>query len=162
MPTTNTKDGGAGQNPDLDLQMKAEDFDCILNWVKVGSYRISNRLGFEKEALRVAHSKNGGTFSVGTVIQLVPQEAMVKRRKGWSPRTRNWEFFFLKVEAKKTTILARGKEEVKNQFGGNCYKCHQKAKPAWDLICGNDHGCAPLPLSPALIKQLQEADPRCR
>lgn len=146
---------------DLDLQMKAEDFGCILKWTKVNRYRITNKLGFEEEALKVARSKDGGTFPVGTIIQLVPQEAMVKRKKGWSPKTNDWEFFFLKVDKSGTTIETRGKEDVKNGFGGNCFECHAKAEAKWDLICGEDHGCDPLPLTPSVIESIQNSDPRC-
>ena len=49
------------------------------------------------EALAVARSPKGGKFPVGTLIQLVPQEAMVKRRAGFNPATHDWEFFFLDV-----------------------------------------------------------------
>lgn len=148
-------------SPDQDLVMKAEDFGCILKWAKVNRYRITNRLGFAKQALQVANSKTGGTFPPGTIIQLVPQEAMVKRKKGWSPKTNDWEFFFLKVDKKGTTIAARGGAEVKNGFGGSCYNCHSKAASKWDLICATGHGCDPLPLSPAVIESIQNSDPRC-
>lgn len=149
------------QSSDLDLVMKASDFGCILKWDKVDRYRITNLLGFQKQALAIARSKDGGVFPVGTVIQLVPQEAMVKRRKGWNPKTKDWEFFFLKVDKNGTQIVSRGKEEVKNQFGGNCFSCHNKAEEKWDLICGENHGCDPLPLSPTVLENIQNADPRC-
>ena len=162
------KDASAEKRPekeipaDLDLEMKAEDFSCITDWEKVGRYRITNKLGFLKEALRVARSKTGGTFPVGTIVQLVPQEAMVKRKKGWNPKTNDWEFFFLRVEKDKTIIVSRGKEEVKNAFGGNCYACHSKAGTQWDLICSDTHGCDPLPLSPEVIEGIQRDDARCK
>lgn len=170
---TSSNDGGATEATaegssaaettpsDLDLQMKAEDFGCILKWTKVNRYRITNKLGFEEEALKVARSADGGTFPVGTIIQLVPQEAMVKRKKGWNTKTNDWEFFFLKVDKSGTTIETRGKEDVKNGFGGNCFECHAKADSKWDLICGEDHGCDPLPLSPSVIESIQNSDPRC-
>lgn len=145
----------------LDLEMKAEDFGCLLKWEKVDKYRITNKLGKLDEALTVAKSKEGGVFPVGTIIQLVPQEAMVKRRKGWNPATNDWEFFFLDVSKEGTKIVTRGKEEVKNAFGGNCFSCHNKADAKWDLICGSDHGCDPIPLTPTLIENLQNSDPRC-
>lgn len=168
--TTNENTGDASAEPtpektippDLDLEMKAEDFECITEWTKVGRYRITNKLGFLKEALKVARSKTGGVFPVGTIIQLVPQEAMVKRRKGWNPKTNDWEFFFLKIEDGKTTIVSRGKEEVKNQFGGNCYACHSKAGAQWDLICSDTHGCDPLPFTPEVIEGIQRDDSRCK
>jgi len=146
---------------DLDLNMKPDDFECILNWKKVNRYYITNKLGYEKEAIAVAKSPTGGVFPVGTVIQLVPQEAMVKRKKGWNPKTKDWEFFFLGTKKTGTEIKARGKEDVKNGLGGNCFSCHDKADAKWDLICGQDHGCDPLPFSAEVIIQFQEADPRC-
>lgn len=141
--------------------MKAEDFECLLKWKKVGHYRITNKLGFLDQALKVARSKTGGVFPVGTIIQLIPQEAMVKRKKGWNPATKDWEFFFLNIDKNKTEIVSRGKQEVKNQFGGNCFSCHNKAAPQWDLICGEDHGCDPLPFGPAVFESLQNTDERC-
>ena len=47
----------------------------------------------------VTNSAEGGEYSVGAIIQLVPIEAMVKRVKGWDPQTNDWEYFFLGVDA---------------------------------------------------------------
>jgi methylmalonyl-CoA mutase len=47
-------------------------------------------------------------YPPGTVIQLVPQEAMVKRESGFAPEANDWEFFFLNVDAEGTEIAARG------------------------------------------------------
>ncbi|MCB9640392.1 MAG: hypothetical protein H6728_01835 [Myxococcales bacterium] len=156
-----TADASPDIPADQDLQMTAEDFGCILTWDKVNHYRITNKLGYLSQTLEVARSANGGTFPVGTIIQLVPQEAMVKRRKGWNPTTNDWEFFFLNVSKQGTEIATRGKEEVKNAFGGQCFSCHNKAAPQWDLICGADHGCDPLPFDEKAIEALQKDDPRC-
>src|SRR4051794_19842929 len=61
-----------------DLDMKATDFECVLRWTKVGGYRITNKLGHDP--LPVANNPTGGgAFPVGTIIQIVPTEAMVKR-----------------------------------------------------------------------------------
>lgn len=144
-----------------DLAMEAEDFGCILDWDRVGNYRITNLLGHTDEALAVARSAEGGTFPVGTVIQLVPGEAMVKRGRGWSPMTNDWEFFALDVTASGTSIRTRGAEETVNAFGGNCFECHSRAAAQWDMICGADHGCDPLPLSTETLIGIQERDARC-
>ncbi|MEZ4475331.1 MAG: hypothetical protein R3F60_31960 [bacterium] len=142
--------------------MAAADFDCMLDWSEVRRFRLTNKLGYLDAALAVANSPTGGTYPAGTVIQLVPQEAMVKRRAGWNPATGDWEFFFLDIAADGTvSIRTRGAEETVNAFGGNCLGCHSKAEPQWDLVCEQDHGCDPLPLSAALIAQLQQADARC-
>src|SRR5215510_16136805 len=44
---------------------------------------------------------------------------------------------------------------------GNCFECHRTAAPQWDLVCETDHGCAPLSVTPAMIRALQRTDPRC-
>jgi hypothetical protein len=157
-------DGQAETGPpptDEDLDMTEADFVCILDWPKVGAYRITNLLGHQEEALAVANNVTGGTFPVGTVIQLVDFEAMVKRKQGWSTLTRDWEFFALKTSQLGTTIVTRGTTEVKNQFGGNCFGCHSVAGAKWDFTCGGEHGCEPLPFSDERVQDIQAADPRC-
>ncbi len=142
--------------------MKAEDFGCILDWPKVRRFRITNKVGFLEEALSVANAGRG-TFPPGTIVQLVPDEAMVKRRSGWNPATNDWEFFALSTNSDgTTTIRARGAEETKNAFGGNCFDCHSKAAPEYDLLCESGHGCDPIPLGPDLIESIQSSDGRCR
>ena len=59
------------------------------------------------------------------------------------------------------TIRKRGFAEVVNRFGGNCFGCHVKAHPEWDMICETTHGCDPIPLTSAMLKALQDTDPRC-
>ncbi|PCC69644.1 hypothetical protein SAMN02745121_04068 [Nannocystis exedens] len=145
-----------------DLEMQAEDFTCILEWEKVRKFRITNLLGHMDEALEVANSPTGGVYPVGTVIQLIPGEAMVKRAAGWAPDNSDWEFFALEVSAEGTTIMARGTQDVVNGFGGNCFDCHAKAAPQWDRICEEGHGCDPLPITPEQIEMVQMADPRCQ
>ena len=49
-----------------------------------------------------------------------------------------------------------------NGFNGNCFGCHNKAKPKWDLVCEQDHGCDKLPFSAEVIDALQNADARCK
>ena len=44
---------------------------------------------------------------------------------------------------------------------GNCFACHIKARPEWDLICEQDHGCDPLEITPKVISLIQQTDPRC-
>lgn len=144
-----------------DLEMQAEDFTCIQDWERVRRFRITNLLGHLDEALEVANSSDGGVYPVGTIIQLVPAEAMVKRREGWSPETNDWEFFFLEPTADGTHIVTRGSTDVVNAFGGNCLDCHAKAEPQWDFVCEQDHGCDPIPLGEDLINTLQDSDPRC-
>ena len=150
-------DGAAGE----DLDMQAEDFECILDWTRVRHFRITNMLGHETETLAVANAPGTSDYPVGTVIQLVPFEASVKRRAGFNPDSNDWEFFSLQVSASGTTILDRGTTDVENQFGGNCFGCHVLAAPQWDFLCETDHGCDPLPLSESQITALQNNDARC-
>jgi len=44
---------------------------------------------------------------------------------------------------------------------GNCFGCHIAARPQWDLVCEADHGCAPIPVTRAMVAALQRTDPRC-
>ena len=145
-----------------DLNMTEADFECVLNWTAANRFRITNKLNHLDEAIAVANAADGGTFPVGTVIQLVPTEAMVKRRAGFSAETKDWEFFFLEITGTQTTIKARGTADVINGFGGNCLNCHAKAMPQWDLICGETHGCDPIPVTADQIKMAQDGDTRCK
>lgn len=140
--------------------MRAEDFVNINAMTKVGKFFVDNRLGHLDEAVAVAQNPDGGQFPVGTIVQLVPQEAMVKRRAGWSPGTRDWEFFFLSVSADGTEIVSRGAAETENSFGGNCAACHGLARPEFDGICGTEHGCDPIPIGDDVIASIQAGDPR--
>ena len=145
-----------------DANLVAADFPNINTMTPVGDHFVTNVRGHLDEALAVARSPQGGRYPVGTIIQLVPQEAMVKRAAGFSPPTNDWEFFSLDVSPTGTKILTRGGAEVVNRFGGSCSGCHGAAQPAFDFVCGQDHGCAPLPIGPQVIKALQVADPRPR
>jgi hypothetical protein len=148
--------------PAEDFVPEAGDFRNLHTMTKVRGFYIDNRLGHLDEALAVAGSPDGGEYPVGTIIQLVPQEAMVKRRDGFSPATNDWEFYFLSVSADGTVIETRGREDVVNRFGGNCASCHSLAEPEFDFVCEQDHGCDPLPIGRDVITAVQEADPRPR
>ncbi len=139
----------------------AADFDCMLDWQQVRRFRIKNIAGKQDAALAVANNSAGGVYPAGTFIQLIPTEAMVKREAGFSAGTGDWEFFSLKAQKSGTTIVERGTTTVKNGFGGNCFGCHAKAEAKWDLVCETGHGCDPLPFSAAVIKSIQDSDPRC-
>ena len=145
-----------------DFEMTATDFPCLTTGTKVRGFFIWNLTGRLDETLAVASSETGGTYPVGTLIQLVPTEAMVKRKAGFSAATKDWEFFALDIrEDGSTIIVARGAEDTTNQFGGNCAECHAKAEAQWDFICEDTHGCDPLPLTDDLIQIIQDSDPRC-
>ena len=145
-----------------DADLVAADFPNINTMTPIDDHFVTNVRGHLDQALAIARSTDGGRYPVGTIIQLVPQEAMVKRAAGFSPSTSDWEFFSLDVSPTGTKILSQGGAEVLNRFGGSCSGCHSGAQPAFDFVCGQDHGCAPLPIGPDLITALQKADPRPR
>jgi hypothetical protein len=145
-----------------DAKLSAADFKNVNTMTRVGDHFVTNVRGHLAQALAVARSPKGGTYPVGTILQLVPQEAMVKRAKGVSPATDDWEFFSLDTSAAGTKILSRGGAKVVNRFGGSCASCHSAAQRQFDFVCGTTHGCAPLPVGPAVFAALQKADPRPR
>ena len=157
--TAPASDGGDA-GPDLDMQ--AADFECILSWPKVGDYRVTNKLGDLTGALAVANAPDGGVFPVGTIVQLIPDEAMVKRYAGFNAASDDWEFFNLTTSASGTVINQRGGgASVTNFTGSSCLNCHSGAAPQWNMICATTHGCTPLPISEATIQSVQNGDPRC-
>ena len=87
---------------------------------------------------------------------------MLKHPKGFSPITKDWEFFELDVSAAGTKIRKRGFVDVVNRFGGNCFACHVKARPEFDMICETGHGCDPIPLTAEITALLQKTDARCQ
>ncbi len=146
---------------DKPIKIDAASFGCINEMTKVRSLFVSNLLGNLKGTLAIAKSIDGGEYPAGSVVQLVPTEVMVKRRKGFNIATKDWEFFELSVSKEGSKIDKRGFADVVNRFGGNCFACHIKAKPKWDLICEKNHGCEPIPLTPDMISFIQKTDPRC-
>jgi len=150
--------------PVEDLEMRAEDFECIKKWDKVNLFFVTNKLGHKDAALAVAKAGRG-TYPVGTVIQLVPFEAMVKRRAGFSPASNDWEFFNIQDNADgTTTIVTRGGDaSVKNRINGKpCLTCHQMADADRDLVCEKGHGCESLGIPDNFIIEAQDGDKRCK
>lgn len=143
-----------------DLEMEADDFVALEDMTAVRGFFMANPLGHLDEAIAVAENPEGGTYPVGTVIQLIPQEAMVKRTAGFDPASNDWEFFELTVSEEGTEISTRGGSEVINFAGLPCVDCHQKAEPQFDFVCEKDHGCDPLPVDDDVIQGLKDSDPR--
>jgi len=140
----------------------ADSFKCIRDMSPVRGFYVSNLNGDLKGTLAAANATNGAVYPPGSVVQLVPGEVMVKREAGFNAATKDWEFFELTITPDgKSTIRTRGFVDVVNRFGGNCFACHVKARPEFDLICETDHGCDPIPLTPVMIKAIQKTDPRC-
>jgi len=144
-----------------EINITNESFGCMADMEKVRHFYVGNLLGDLQTTLKVAQSKKGGVYPPGSVVQLVPTEVMVKREKGWSPRTKDWEFFELDVSPAGSEIKVRGTDQAVNKFGGNCLECHERARPKWDMICEAGHGCLPIPVTRKQIKMLQDSDPRC-
>ncbi|MEW6271112.1 MAG: hypothetical protein AB1689_17660 [Thermodesulfobacteriota bacterium] len=147
--------------PPQDFVAQASDFECLQNWPRVRNIRLTNRLGLLDQALALAESPvPGRQYPVGTIIQLFPGEAMVKRGAGYDPENNDWEYFELNVSAAGTEIRKRGRDDVINMFGGQCFGCHAAARD-FDFICEKDRGCVDLPITEELITVLQDGDPRC-
>ncbi len=153
---------GASQAADDAVEVSDENFGCIRDMSPVRGFYVDNLLGDLEATLAVANSTDGGVYPPGSVVQLVPGEAMVKLAPGVSPATKDWEFFELDASASGTEIRKRGFADVVNKFGGNCLACHAKAEPKWDMICETGHGCDPIPLTRDMTVLLQKTDPRCK
>ncbi len=136
-------------------------FRCIREMTAVRHFYVDNLLGNLEGTLAAANAPKGAIYPPGSVVQLVPTEAMVKREPGFSPATGDWEFFELEVTTSATSIQKRGFAEVNNRFGKNCFACHVPAREPWDFICESGHGCEPIPIDHKMTGALQRSDPRC-
>ena len=143
------------------IPVTEDSFVCLKKMHPVRGFFVNNLLGKLDDTIAAATTKDGAVYPPGSVVQLVPAEVMVKHHKGWNTKTNDWEFFELNVSEEGSKIKVRGTTQVVNKFGGNCFECHQKAEPQWDLICEDDHGCDPLPIPDFIIRWTQRGDPRC-
>lgn len=144
-----------------EMKIDADSFVCLKKMTAVRHYFVDNLRDDLAATVAAAESTDGAVFPPGSVVQLVPTEAMVKHESGWNAATNNWEFFELDVSAEGSSIRNRGFADVVNRFGGNCFGCHIKAEAKYDLICELDHGCDPIPVTREMIAGIQEQDPRC-
>jgi hypothetical protein len=138
----------------------AKSFRCIRQMTPVRQFYVDNLRGNLAATLAAANASTGAVYPPGSVVQLIPGEAMVKRDKGFNAETRDWEFFVLDASKDGTRIRQRGTVDVANSLG-TCLGCHAQAQPQWDLVCESNHGCAPLQVTRAMIGALQRTDPRC-
>ncbi len=143
------------------LEITEASFGCIRDMKAVRGFYVSNLLGNTDATLAAANAADGAVYPPGSLVQLVPGEAMVKHYPGYNAATNDWEFFELDTAATGTKIKVRGASEAVNQFGGNCLSCHAKAEAKWDLICEQTHGCDPIPVTPVMARAIQNTDPRC-
>jgi hypothetical protein len=146
-----------------DMKVTDKSFGCLLDLPKVRNTRIQNPDPEKlKEAIRIFRDGvSDQDYPVGTILQLVPFEAMVKHPKEAFPNTNGWEFFFLKVSDEGTQIQDRGDKAVNPAAKVSCLSCHQ-AGAKFDFVCEKTHGCAPVPLSDQRIADMQAGDPRCK
>jgi len=152
------EDSSEGGSPDDDLDMTAEMFECFEDWDRMDNKaRITNLLGNLPDALEVAANPAGGVYPVGTVIQHIPTEAMVKRRAGFSAASKDWEFFVLDVADGTTEIVRRGADISTNQ-GQTCISCHSNAGDEWDFVCSDDAAACGGPFPDSFFNM---QDPRC-
>jgi hypothetical protein len=138
-----------------------DSFVCLKKMHPVRGFFVANLLGRLDDTVSAAMSQEGAVYPPGSVVQLIPAEAMIKHHKGWNKKTNDWEFFELNVSEEGSEIKVRGTTQVVNKFGGNCFECHQKAEPQWDLVCEDNHGCDSLPIPDFVIRWTQRGDPRC-
>lgn len=143
------------------VKVDDQSFKCMLDMTAVGNFYVDNLSGDLEETIKVAKAGHG-EYPQGTVIQLVPNEAMIKQQKGFSPVTKDWEFFYIDVDKDGSKIFRRGFTEVNNRFELNCFACHVKARAEFDLTCRTDQGCDPIPITRAMFGALQRTDPRCK
>jgi hypothetical protein len=136
-------------------------FKCILKMTAVRGFFVDNLAGNLEGSVAVAQAGKG-TYPEGTVLQLIPNEVMIKQQKGFSPGTNDWEFFALDTDKNGSKIVSRGGQDVNNFLGLSCFECHKAARAEFDLVCEQDHGCVPLPLTTAMFHAVQHTDPRCQ
>ena len=145
-----------------DITVSEQTFGCILDWPKVRNTRFKHADPEKlKEAMRIFRdSVPDKEYPVGTILQLVPFEAMVKHPREKFPKTNGWEFFALDVSPAGTKINDRGDSVVNVSQGVTCLSCHQPAA-RFDFVCEKGHGCAPIPFDDQKIADIQRADLRC-
>ncbi len=143
------------------VEVTDASFRCMRQMAQVRHFYVDNLLGNVMDTVKVANAPKGAVYPAGSVVQLVPTEAMVKREAGFSPATGDWEFFELEVSEQGTRIGKRGFADVNNRFGKNCFSCHAPAREHFDFVCESDHGCEPIPINHQMTGALQRSDPRC-
>jgi len=146
-----------------DLAITEKTFGCLLDQPKVRNTRIQNPDPQKlKEAIQIFQSSvPDKEYPQGTILQLIPTEAMVKHDRAAFPNSNGWEFFALKVSADGTTILDRGDKVLNTSLKKPCLDCHSPGAK-FDFVCEKGHGCAPIPVTDQQIAAMQAADPRCK
>jgi hypothetical protein len=148
---------------------RARDFKCLKAFTPVPgkSFVVYNRNPIRlRRAIEIAaNDLRHKRYPIGTIVQVFPFEAMVKRGGGFNPSGGGWEFFNLKVTPTGTRIVGRTATQPAGQplrnFFGACQdiRCHGalQVRP-YDHIC--EGHLPPLSLTDAEFQALR-ADPRC-
>jgi hypothetical protein len=146
-----------------DVVITEKSFGCLLDLPKVRNTRIQNPDPQKlKEAIQTfKDSVPDKEYPTGTILQLIPTEAMVKHERAAFPNTNGWEFFALKISVDGTTILDRGDKVLNTSLKKPCLDCHSPAAK-FDFVCEKGHGCAPIPVTDQQIAAMQSADHRCK
>src|ERR1700722_6515093 len=79
-------------------------FKCILKMTSVKHFFVDNLAGNLAGTVAVAQAGKG-EYPEGTLLQLIPNEAMIKQQKGFSPATNDWEFFALSSDEHGSKIV---------------------------------------------------------
>ena len=145
-----------------EVTVSETSFTCIRDGHKIRNTYIRHSDPEKlKEAIRIFRdSIPDKEYPVGTTMQLVPFEAMVKHPREKFPKTNGWEFFALDISEAGTKIRDRGENVVNLSQGVTCLSCHQPAAK-YDFVCEKAHGCAPIPFDDQKIAEIQRADLRC-
>lgn len=150
----------AGTADEGRVKVTDSSFKCITEMTKVRHFYVDNLLGNLDGTVAVAQAGEGD-YPEGSMLQIMPNEVMVKQQKGFNPATRDWEFFWIDNDKNGSKIFTRGFAEVNNRLGLNCFTCHVKAEAKYDFVCEIGHGCDPIPVTREMFGALQRTDPRC-
>ncbi len=151
---------GSGSADEARVKVDDGSFRCITQMTPVRHFFVDNLAGNLAGTVAVAQAGKGD-YPEGSVLQIMPNEVMVKQQKGFNPATRDWEFFWIDNTKEGSKIFTRGFAEVNNRLGLNCFACHVKAEPVYDFVCEQGHGCDPIPVTRPMFGALQRTDPRC-
>ena len=112
-----------------DVTVSETSFTCIRDGHKIRNTYIRHADPEKlKEAIRIFRdSIPDKEYPVGTMMQLVPFEAMVKHPREKFPKTNGWEFFALDLSEASTKIRDRGENVVNLSQGVTCLSCHAPA-----------------------------------
>lgn len=136
------------------------DFGCVLHWPTAQNVHFTHRCGENDVVKRLLEAPSSGMrFPVGTILQAMPMEAMVKRGGGFDPDHGDWEYFVLAPGPAGTKIVQRGTTGPFN-VGGRCTSCHYKADDH-DNVCGMAHQCPPSGVRDVAFVPTLYLDPRC-